>query len=209
MFDLSSLLQGFILGLGVFLCPGPKDVLILREALAGRPAVLLIGIGVGSDATLIALGILGLSAALSQAPGWQAAALWLGIVLLLVHGAKALRNALSPSSAPHPGPAPALSAGLRPLLLTSLLNPAAWMDTVLVIGTVGASLAPGARAGFATGAVAASLLWFAALVAGAGHARRHMASARTWRLLDAGVALAMLGMAAYLAWVHTDWHSTV
>lgn len=48
MFDLSSLLQGFILGLGVFLCPGPKDVLILREALAGRPSMLLIGIGVGA-----------------------------------------------------------------------------------------------------------------------------------------------------------------
>lgn len=201
MFDLSSLLQGFILGIGVFLCPGPKDVLILREALAGRPAAVLIGIGVGSDAALIALGILGLSAALNQAPGWQAAALWLGIGLLLVHGAKALRSALHPVHEPRPGPAPDRSAGLRPVLLTSLLNPAAWMDTVLVIGTVGASMAPGARPGFATGAAAASLLWFVALVAGAGHARRHMASARTGRLLDAGVALAMLGMAAYLAWV--------
>lgn len=201
MFDLSSLLQGFILGLGVFLCPGPKDVLILREALAGRPSMLLIGIGVGSDAALIALGILGLSAALNQAPGWQAAALWLGIGLLLVHGAKALRSALLAASEPRPGGAPALSTGLRPVLLTSLLNPAAWMDTVLVIGAVGASLPPGARPGFAAGAVAASLLWFVALVAGAGHARRHMASARTMRLLDAGVALAMLGMAACLAWV--------
>lgn len=200
MFDLSSLLQGFILGLGVFLCPGPKDVLILREALAGRSPALLIGIGVGSDAALIALGILGLSAALNQAPGWQAAALWLGTGLLLVHGANALHSALHPPRESRTGTAPESSTGLRPVLLTSLLNPAAWMDTVLVIGTVGASLAPGARPGFATGAVAASLLWFCALVAGAGRVRRHMASPRTMRLLDAGVALAMLGMAAYLAW---------
>jgi L-lysine exporter family protein LysE/ArgO len=205
MFDLSSLLQGFLLGIGVFLCPGPKDILILREALAGRHAAVLIGIGVGSDAALIALGMLGLSAALDQAPGLQAAALWLGIVLLLVHGLKAARSACHPGDTDKPGTGPAPS-GLRSLLVISLLNPAAWMDTVLIIGTVGASLGPGARPGFAGGAVAASLLWFIAIVAGAGHARRFMVSARTWRLLDAGVALAMLGMASYLAWA--QWQAT-
>ncbi|MES2611522.1 MAG: LysE family transporter [Pseudomonadota bacterium] len=162
MSDLSSLLQGFLLGTGVFLCPGPQR----------HP---------------------------------QAAALWLGIVLLLAHGLKAARSACQAGGADKPGTGPAPS-GLRPLLLVSLLNPAAWMDTVLITGTVGASLGPGARPGFAGGTVAASLLWFIAIVAGAGHARRFTASARTWRLLDAGVALAMLGMASHLAWV--QWQAT-
>ncbi|WP_230944615.1 hypothetical protein [Burkholderia stagnalis] len=41
----------------------------------------------------------------------------------------------------------------------SLLNPYAWIDTVLLLGTVIASHAPQARAPFAAGAMAASLAW--------------------------------------------------
>ncbi|MFI8619171.1 LysE/ArgO family amino acid transporter [Acidovorax sp. NPDC077693] len=202
MIDLSALLQGFLLGLGMFICPGPKDVLILREALAGRSPAQLVCIGLGSDVVLIAMGILGFSAALQSAPKLQFAARILGIALLLWHGVQAAQSALSPD---HVAPTAADltgasgSRGLRQLLFVSLLNPAAWLDTVLVIGTVGAALPTGARLGYATGAVSASLLWFVAWVAGARHARRWMANARIWRMLDVGIALAMLVMAVWMA----------
>lgn len=39
-------------------------------------------------------------------------------------------------------------------------NPAAGLDTVLVIGTIGATLLAPLRLSFATGAVTASALWF-------------------------------------------------
>lgn len=205
MFDLSSLLQGFILGTGIFLCPGPKDILFIREALSGRHPAILLSIGVGSDTALIALGMLGLSAAISQTEGVQAAVLWLGIVLLLMHGLKALRSAWWPSCADIPDEQGA-SSGLRGLLLVSFLNPAAWLDTVLIIGTVGSSLGTKAKPVFAAGAVTASLLWFIALLLCARRARSLMTSASVWRRLDAGVALLMLGMAIYLA--SSQWQST-
>lgn len=203
MIDLSALTQGFVLGLGMFVCPGPKDVLILREALAGRSLVQLVGIGTGSDMALIALGILGLSAALQAVPGLQLAAQIAGIALLLLHSAQAARSAMGFRAAAPAVVAPTSASGSRRgllrLLVVSLLNPAAWLDTVLVIGTVGAALPAGSRPGYAAGAVGASLVWFIAWVAGARHARRWMDSARTWRRLDMGIALAMLGMAAWLA----------
>ncbi|VFR23300.1 Transporter, LysE family [plant metagenome] len=201
MIDLSAWLQGFVLGLGMFICPGPKDVLILREALAGRSPLQLIGIGTGSDVVLIALGILGLSAALQAAPSLQWGAQVFGIALLLLHGALAARSAFS-----HRGPASHTrlagasgSRGLRQLLFVSLFNPAAWLDTVLVIGTVGAALPVGLRASYAAGAVTASLAWFVLWVLGARQTRRWMGSAHAWRLLDAGIALAMMGMAFWIA----------
>ncbi|HCF2006632.1 TPA: LysE family transporter [Pseudomonas aeruginosa] len=201
MIDLSAWLQGFVLGLGMFICPGPKDVLILREALAGRSPLQLIGIGTGSDVVLIALGILGLSGALQAAPSLQWGAQVLGIALLLLHGALAARSAFS-----HRGPASDTrlagasgSRGLRQLLFVSLFNPAAWLDTVLVIETVGAALPAGLRASYAVGAVAASFAWFVLWVFGARQARRWMGSAHAWRLLDAGIALAMMGMAFWIA----------
>lgn len=198
MTHLSAWLQGFLLGLGMFVCPGPKDVLILRETLAGRSPLALVGIGVASDVLLIALGILGLSAALQQAPALQQAAQFLGIGLLVLHGVLAARNAARGAHRAEVSLSPD-GKGLRSLLFVSLFNPAAWLDTVLVIGAVGVTLPEGFRLSYATGAVCASLVWFCAWVMGARRARRWMGAAHTWRVLDAGIALAMLAMAGWMA----------
>lgn len=93
MLDTSTWLQGFVLGLTMFVAPGPKDVLILREALAGQSPINLISIAVGSDVLLIALGILGLSVLLEQIPALTVALQLVGITLLVVDGVQAGGNA--------------------------------------------------------------------------------------------------------------------
>lgn len=202
MFDTSSFAQGLALGLGLFICPGPKDVLIARQALLRRPALELILIGVLSDACLIALGMVGASAALSQAPAWQDAALWLSVGLLVAHGASAARRAAMGSAELgallSKGQAMPRRHGLRALLMVSFFNPLAWLDTVLVIGTVGAALPQSQQPAFAGGAVAASLAWFATLVLGAHRSARWMASPKAWRVLEGCVAVAMGGLAAHV-----------
>lgn len=203
MIDLSTWLQGFVLGLGVFICPGPKDVLILREALRGRSPAQLIAVGCGSDAVLIALGLIGLSAALQAEPALRLAAQVLGIALLVLHGGLAVRNAmracpavsLNDVAAAAPG-----SHGLHQLLLVSLLNPAAWLDTVLIIGAVGAALPVDTRWSYALGAVNASLVWFSVWVLGARKAQRFMGASSACRALDVSIALAMWGMALWMSW---------
>lgn len=178
MFDISSFAQGLVLGLGLFVCPGPKDVLILRQALLRRPAAELVAVGTLSDSCLIWLGMAGASAALSRAPSWQNAALWLGVCLMVAHGLLAAKRALL-------GDADVAALATRDLALTrrkgfatlltvSFFNPVAWLDTVLVIGTTGAALPHPVQTSFAIGAVAASLAWFLALVLGARRAGRWM-----------------------------------
>jgi L-lysine exporter family protein LysE/ArgO len=85
------------------------------------------------------------------------------------------------------------------LLSVSFLNPVAWLDAVLIVGSVGAALPPSTQISFGLGAVLASFGWFAALVLGAQGAARWMTSPRAWRLLDAFVAMAMLGLAFQVA----------
>lgn len=203
MFDITPFAQGLALGLGMFVCPGPKDLLILRQAIHQRPAAELLAVGVASDALLIWLGMAGISAALNNAPGLQAAALWLGVSLMAVHGLVAARRVLNgattvPAIASH-DPTLNRSKSLAALLAVSLFNPAAWLDTVLVIGTAGAALPPQQQWSFAAGAVAASAAWFLALVLGARRSGRWMASQRMWQALDAFIASAMLAMAGYVA----------
>lgn len=96
---------------------------------------------------------------------------------------------------------PAMTRGksLATLLTVSFFNPVAWLDTVLVIGAVGAAMPRPAQASFAFGAIAASLAWFLALVMGARGAGRWMTEPKVWRALDVGVAVAMIGLAVLVA----------
>lgn len=203
MVDFSILLQGFILALGMFVCPGPKDLLILQLALQRRNALVLVFVGVASDALLIVLGMLGLSAALRHSPALRLVAMWAAFVLLLLHAATAFaRLARSrPGAAAVPGRAAArhTGGGLRSVVLVSLFNPAAWLDTVVVIGGTGAVLEPHLQAGFVAGAVAASAAWFAMVVAAGCSSRQMLTSSNAWRAVDAIVGVAMLAVAASIA----------
>jgi L-lysine exporter family protein LysE/ArgO len=204
MFDIPTFMKGLALGLGIFICPGPKDVLILRQALLGRPSLELVAIGCISDAILIWLGIAGLSAAFNTAPVLQSAALWFGTCLLVGHSFLAAQSAFrgtgNKGAISDQGQGESTGKSFVALLSVSFLNPVAWLDAVLIVGSVGAALPQNTQASFGLGAVAASLGWFAALVLGAQGAARWMTSPRAWRLLDALVAIAMLGLATNVAW---------
>ena len=203
MFDNSAFVQGFILGLGMFFCPGPKDILILRQALLRGSATELIFIGVLSDALLIWIGMAGASLALAKAPALQTAALWFGISLLLGHGLIAARRAVLAQpvfiSLAAGDEKASRVKGFVALLTVSFLNPVAWLDTLLVIGTFGASMPAPRQLSFAMGATTASLVWFSFIVIGARKASRLMDKPNAARVLDAFVALTMSGMALYLA----------
>jgi L-lysine exporter family protein LysE/ArgO len=199
MFDIAPFAHGLALGLGMFVCPGPKDVTILREAATPHArSAALVGIAVVSDALLIWLGIAGAAATFERFPGLRTAALWLGVGLMLLHAARAAARALGAGAAASLTPA-AGGTGLPAVALVSLANPAAWLDTVIVIGGIGAALPLAQQWPFAGGAVLASMVWFVMLVGAARLAGRWLASARTWRRLDAAVAVTMAGMAAATA----------
>lgn len=197
MFDFSTFAQGFAFGLGMFVCPGPKDLLILRQALRRRSTLELLAVGVGSDALLIGLGILGVSAALRQAPQAQRLALCIGVGLMLWHGLHAIWRLIKNTR--EEGFSDSARNDRIALLLTSFLNPVAWMDTVLVIGTAGAVLPQLLQPSYAMGAVTASAVWFGLITFSARRAAQWMTHARARRILDALVAVAMIGMAAYVS----------
>ena len=200
MLDLSAAVQGFLLALGLFICPGPKDVLVFREALLGRSRAVLVGISSGSDLVLIAVGVLGVSAALKACPPLQVLLQAAGIALLVGQAMHAARSASRGSPADT---ASAIKAGdgswVRRLLVMSLGNPASWLDTVVILGSFGATLPASASVTFSVGAVCASIVWFTAWVSLARGASHLLSSSMSWRIVDAVTTIAMLGMALWLA----------
>ncbi len=95
------------------------------------------------------------------------------------------------------GRAVTLGAAMAQCAAFTLLNPHVYLDTVLLVGSLGARLGE-MRWWFAAGAAAASGVWFASLGFGARLLSPWFARRRAWQLLDALIGVVMLALAASL-----------
>jgi L-lysine exporter family protein LysE/ArgO len=80
----------------------------------------------------------------------------------------------------------------------TLLNPHVYLDTVLLVGSIGAQQASALRPWFIVGASAASLTWFALLGFGARWLAPWFARPRSWQVLDGLIGVTMWVLAALL-----------
>jgi L-lysine exporter family protein LysE/ArgO len=103
------------------------------------------------------------------------------------------------SHAPIPKPAPTRKQALGAALAFSWLNPHAWLDTAVLIGTASLAYAQPDNWLFGAGAAAGSALWFIALGLGAQLLAHKLERPTVWRGIDAVVALTMWSTAAWLA----------
>jgi L-lysine exporter family protein LysE/ArgO len=137
----------------------------------------------------------------------QGALVGAGVLFLAVYGWEAGRRCVAPAAATVTAAAtdarPATAAisrrqAVASALAFSWLNPHAWLDTAVLIGT--ASLAYGAPGNrlFGLGAAVGSTVWFLALGVAVFWLGRRLGSAILWRWLDGVVALMMWGTAAVL-----------
>jgi len=80
----------------------------------------------------------------------------------------------------------------------TLLNPHVYLDTVLLVGSIGAQQPAPLRGWFVVGASTASLLWFGLLGFGARWLAPWFARPRAWQVLDGLIALTMWVLAGLL-----------
>lgn len=192
-----ALLAGLGLGYSLIIAIGAQNAYVLRQGMTGKHLGLMVLICSGSDAALIAIGILGVGAATQQWPWLVPVVRWVGAAFLIGYAAVAAWRALRPASAGLPADteSDAAATGAVAVAVTTLaltwLNPHVYLDTVFVLGSVGASHGA-ARWLFGLGAVIASVSWFTALAYGARHLGRLLSGPRAWRYLDAGIAVVML-----------------
>jgi len=210
-----TVLAGLGLGLSLIVAIGAQNVFVLRQGIRRVHVLAVVIICALSDAALIAAGVAGLGFVLSAAPWLVVVARWAGALFLLSYGILAARRAWrggeeltaegadpgSPES-PASGDATTLTrTRLAPVVLTTLaltwLNPHVYLDTVLMLGSIAATHGD-QRWLFAGGAIAASLLWFTALGFGARYLGRWLRTPRSWRILDAVIAVIMISIAISL-----------
>jgi L-lysine exporter family protein LysE/ArgO len=80
----------------------------------------------------------------------------------------------------------------------TLLNPHVYLDTVLLVGSIGAQQPEALRGWFIAGASSASLGWFVLLGFGARWLAPWFARPRAWQVLDGLIGVTMLTLSALL-----------
>jgi len=173
---------------------------VLRQGLRREHVGPIVLLCATCDAVLMCAGVAGLAQLLVQLPQLARVLTAGGVLFLCAYGLRALRRALRPQALQAAGEVPGLTRAqaLAQAAAFTLLNPHVYLDTVVLVGSVGAQ--QGAwRWWFAAGASAASLLWFTALGYGARGLAPLFARPRAWQILDALIGMTMLALAAGLA----------
>jgi L-lysine exporter family protein LysE/ArgO len=201
MFSQQVFLQGLGMGASLIMPIGAQNAYVIRTGVSGRHVGLTVAACVLVDMTLIALGIAGLGKLIESSSWLLAAARYGGAAFLLWYGlrcwAGAVRGGGAGPAADGAQPASARRA-LVTVLAMSLLNPHVYLDTVVLLGAVGGSLAAGHRGAFAAGAMTASLLWFSVLGLGARRCAFVLGRPAVWRVIEAFTGSTMLVLAVLL-----------
>jgi len=194
--------SGVSLGLGLIVAIGAQNLWVLNQSMAAahlpRHRLGIALVCICCDAGLILLGVFGAASVkqwLPQLTPWLTLG---GVLFLLYLSLQAAKRAYQGSSALQSSNIQLMALGptLLAALAISLLNPHVYLDTVVLLGSVGALQSQ--PQWFATGAVCASILWFASLTALAPRLRLLLRSPRHWQWFDAGIALLLLLLALQL-----------
>jgi L-lysine exporter family protein LysE/ArgO len=198
---------GMVLSMSLIMAIGPQNAHVLRMGLQRQHLWLTVAVCALADIVLISLGVFGLAQLGGLSDKLLGALIGAGVLFLGVYGWQAFQRFLKPQAAAplatantagQPAPAPiSQRQAILSALAFSWLNPHAWLDTAVLIGTASLAYGPGSKA-FGLGAATGSVVWFLVLGAAAFWLGRRLNSLHIWRVLDGAVALMMWGTAAWL-----------
>ncbi|MET3134575.1 L-lysine exporter family protein LysE/ArgO [Oxalobacteraceae bacterium GrIS 1.11] len=190
--------KGMGLGASLIMAIGSQNAFLLRQGLQGRHVLACVCVCILCDVVLIGAGVAGMGRLITANPAlllWMKAA---GAAFLLAYGARAARAAWRPAVLHVGATARPASHVIATAFALSLLNPHVYLDTVILLGSIGGQQAGAGPLYFAAGAMLASALWFFSLGFGARFLAPLFARPRAWRVLDGAVAVLMWSIALSL-----------
>lgn len=200
---LTAAMTGFSTGLSLILAIGAQNAFVLRQGLIRAHVLWVVVFCACSDAVLIALGVLGMGAAIEAVPELNRGVMLAGAAFLMVYGAFAVRRAFSPEGGLAPsmaGTTASLGGTLGTCAALTWLNPHVYVDTVMLMGAIATPFAEAGHGGaFILGGALASLVFFTTLGYGARMLAPVFARPGAWRVFDLGVAAIMWTIALALA----------
>ncbi|MDC1046755.1 LysE/ArgO family amino acid transporter [Candidatus Pseudothioglobus singularis] len=203
----SAFFTGFFLGLSLIVAIGAQNAFVLRHGILQQHVFYIALFCSISDATLIFLGITGISFFFTNFVDqfsnilFGISSIWLscyGIIRLM--SVFKSNSAIDIEKTTVKGLFPTLIA----LFILTFANPHVYLDTVILIGSIAQQFSGELKVGFAIGACLASFVFFFGLAYGAKLLAPIMQNPNSWRILDGVIAIIMFSIAIKLA-VEGNW----
>jgi L-lysine exporter family protein LysE/ArgO len=190
-----SWLNGLLVCAGLIVAIGAQNAFVLQQGLRRQHAWLVAGVCALCDWLLVGFGVLGLGALFARQEALMEVARWAGAGFLAWQAWLALRRAFAGQALMAGGDGiQSWQAALATTLAVTLLNPQVYLETVVLLGAIGA-VQPSPW-GFFIGSAMASFGWFFGLAAAAGWLAPRLASQRVWRGIDLVIGIIL----AWVAW---------
>jgi L-lysine exporter family protein LysE/ArgO len=195
----SALISGLLFGLSLIVAIGPQNAFVVRQGALRRHVGIVVAICAASDVVLIAAGVSGTGAALAGRPWLRDLARVGGAAVLVAYAVLAARRALDPPVIERAavGGRAGRAAAIAACLAFTWLNPAVYLDTIVLLGSVAHTQAP-RQWWFGSGAAIGSVVWFCVLAGAARLAHGVLTRPRVWRGVDCFVAVVMTATALRL-----------
>ncbi|HGN1205963.1 TPA: arginine exporter ArgO [Proteus mirabilis] len=162
---LTTFSQGFLLSAAMILPIGAQNAFVLQQGSKKQYHLMSAFLCALSDVILISGGVFGGSALLSQSEYLLLLITWGGVAFLLWYGWNAFKTAFTKEIelSQHKNQVKSRWRVIVTLVAVTWLNPHVYLDTFVVLGSIGGQLSAELRPWFTFGAVFASISWFFAL----------------------------------------------
>lgn len=194
----SIILKGFTVTLSLIVAIGAQNAYVLKQGLKKEYIFHIVALCILIDILLISSGVFGIGYLVSKNPFLIKIIAVIGIVFLTSYGLLSLKNAFKNEHMDINSEKnnTSLKKVISLLLVFSLLNPHTYLDTILLIGGIGASYTIfDEKIYFLAGSFMASTVWFVSLGFGSRVLIPLFHKNITWKILDISIAIMMFTIA--------------
>lgn len=192
--------EGFIIMSGLIVAIGAQNAFVLKQGVQQNHVGVIALICASIDAILISVGVGGLGAIIASNEIVLMVSRWGGAIFLACYGLRSFWMAFKNQSFKIDSKGQKLS--LKKLILmslaVSLLNPHVYIDTCMLIGSVGAQFPAEERPFFAFGASLVSFIWFFTIGYGAKSLIPLFKKPAAWKIFDCTAGVMMIWIAISL-----------
>jgi len=198
--SLLIVVKGFILALSTIMPIGSQNAMLLKQGIYKQHHFISAGLFIFYDILLIILGVFTGSLLLASNPLIFNLLTWAGIIFLFSYGVISFKNALQHNH--HIQRKYRTETSLKRIIiigfLVTFLNPHVYIDTVMIIGSVGGQYKGSEQYYFITGAILASITWFLTLAFAAAKLSTQLSKPKVQMITDTIIGLIMWIIATLL-----------
>ncbi|HDV7285127.1 LysE/ArgO family amino acid transporter [Mannheimia haemolytica] len=186
-------IQGFIVCFGLIVSIGAQNAFLLKQGILKQHIFWIALLCFLGDVFLMTIGVLGLGTLIAELPVLSFIISLLGAVFLLSYGSRSFISVFKSGEylVASGENATSLKKALLITFAITFLNPHVYIDTVVIVGSIGGKLDFNGKIYFLAGALLCSFIWFFGIGYGAGLLSPYFAKRRTWQILDVITGLIM------------------